>query len=74
MNGVKQSTSHAVPFTSEVDGIVGQLGRLYTPAKPEPGPTPAPDAMYINGCFHTQPVRHISVPGAGSAAGLSVSM
>lgn len=25
MNGVKQSTSHAVPFTSEVDGIVGPL-------------------------------------------------
>jgi hypothetical protein len=53
----------------------------HTPAKPEPGPTPVQDAMKINGCFHTQPVRHIGVsdweldkPGAGPAAGLSVSI
>jgi len=25
VNGVEQSTSHAVPFTPEVDGIVGPL-------------------------------------------------
>jgi hypothetical protein len=40
----------------------------HTPAKPEPGPTPAPYAMQINECFHTQPVRQISLPDWNSTS------